>query len=214
MDLPGAGARRAIGEGARLAVAALEELGERADAERCRYADHERHGDATCHRNKVTLGVVGQILEEALVHGERRVGGHQEGVAVRRGTRRACGTGVAAAAGHVLHDELLPENLAERLRENARVKVCAAARAARHDQLDWPRWPLRAGGAGGEQQQESANLSHRAGRSYHVSFCTEARPSPRPATSAQSFSLTSATAPRSTRPWAMQRRSRSSTACS
>ena len=109
---------------------------------------------------------------------------------------------------------LLPENLAERLRENARVKVCAAAGAARHDQLDWPRWPLRAGGAGGEKQQESANLSHRAARSYHVSFCTEARPSPRPATSAQSFSLTSATAPRSTRPWATQRRSRSSIACS
>ena len=98
---------------------------------------HREAGDeiADARDRHEAVGVV-RRLAHVRQHGERRVGAHQEGVAVAGRLRGRLGADHAAGAGAVLDDELLPERLAELLRPGPADQVAAAARRVRNDELD------------------------------------------------------------------------------
>ena len=113
---------------------------------------HEGHRRGQRDRREVLAGIVGQLLVERGVGGQRAGRRHEQRVAVGRRLRRRGRRDHGAAAGAVLDDDRLAEPLLElRLELRARQDVHGAAGAERQDQRDRPGWIVV--GAGGESLQ-------------------------------------------------------------
>ena len=87
--------------------------------------EHAHREDAARHGSEIAL--VARARVERGIDGDRRVRAHEEGVAVARRARHGLRADRAACAGAILHDELLAQRIGERLREEPREGVCAAA---------------------------------------------------------------------------------------
>jgi hypothetical protein len=129
-----AGARGAESDPPGRAPAERDQVRDGAHRERRVHDEHQRPDHAARHRREVALGVVWQALEEARIDGQRRIRRDEERIAVGRRLRRRGGADVAARARPVVHDELLLERFAERLRKDARIEVGPAARRRGHDE--------------------------------------------------------------------------------
>jgi hypothetical protein len=80
------------------------------------------------HRDEIALRVVRQLRVEVRVDGERRVGGHQDGVTVRRRLRHRVGGEDGVRARPVLDHHRLSPHRGELVGELPRHDVDAAAR--------------------------------------------------------------------------------------
>ncbi len=131
-------AGRAVVELAGLGARERHQLGDRGRRRRRRHDQHHRHQPDQADRREVLARVVGDVLEQDGIGGER--GG---------GDQRACGHPPARARGHaeadhagaagpVVHHHLLAELLAQPRPEDARGDVGDAARRVGHDQPDRP----------------------------------------------------------------------------
>ena len=87
---------------------------------------------------EITFGVVGEFAEKRLVDRENCLTGYQQGVAVggRGGDMR--GSDIAARAGPVLNDPLMPGLGGQRIGERARHHVCRATGSEGDDHSDGP----------------------------------------------------------------------------
>jgi hypothetical protein len=112
--------------------------------------------------------VVGQLVEDVRVHGQRAdVAEHQRVLVVGAGH---LGHGdVAGAAGLVLDVDGLAQRLGQLGRDGARDDLAAAARRERHEQADGTAGPggVREAGqrqaGGGQQQQAAERVGHGGG---------------------------------------------------
>jgi hypothetical protein len=144
-----------------------DQLGEGSDGQAGTAEDHVRGDGGHARRGEVAVGV------PAGIGAQRRVGAviagilQQQGVAVGAGAGGGHDADIAVAAGAVLDDDALAEQLAQRLLEQARGEVGAAAGRVGDDQRDRAGGPAglgpRTGGCeqgGGEQggggEQEAA----------------------------------------------------------
>jgi len=100
---------------------------------------HRGAGGDRADRRELLGRVVAQIGIEARVDADRAGEREQHGVAVGCAARGLARADIAAGAGPVLHQDLLPKRLAHALADQARHDVVAAARRERHHQRDRPR---------------------------------------------------------------------------
>jgi hypothetical protein len=106
------------------------------------------------HADEILQRVVAGLLDVGQ-HGELADEAEQQGVAVRRRLRHEGGADGASRPGTVLHDELLPEPLAELLGDVPSHVVVAASGRCRHDDPHGlRRVGLRCGIAGAQRKAE------------------------------------------------------------
>ena len=114
--------------------------------------DELRHADDEAHGGEIVLDVEVELVEQRTdgVRGE----GEEEGIAVGDGFRGRLGAERAARATAVLDHHLVSERFRQRLLQDARDDVGAAARRIRHDEAHGLDRPLLAPGADGYEQAE------------------------------------------------------------
>ena len=128
------GARRGVGELARLLLGERDQLGQRVRRQAGMRHDHQRHQEDVGDRQEVGERLVRQVGIEAGIDAERAAGDHHERVAIGRGRLAVLRGGDAAAAGLVLDDDLLLPHLAELLGHQAREDVRRLSRREGHDE--------------------------------------------------------------------------------
>lgn len=138
--LRGADADRAVVQLARMTLGIIDQLGQGFWRQLRIDHDHIGHGREQPDRREILQRIVGQLLVERLVRGQRAGGAHQQGVAVRGGVRGRRGADIAAGAGAVVDHEGLSERGRHAVEQDARDHVAGAAAGKRHEHLD------RAGG--------------------------------------------------------------------
>src|SRR5262245_51661809 len=129
-----AGAGGAERHGPGIAFPERDEIGQRFRGDRRVNADDHRAEHAARHGNEVALGTVRQVRVQAGIDGDRWVRGEEKGVAVGRRSRDRLRADVAAGAGLVVDDERLFKRVAQRLREEAGVKIGSPAGRRGHDE--------------------------------------------------------------------------------
>ena len=99
--------------------------------------DHEgvRRRRKLAHRDKILVGIVGQLFVEPVIH-RIGVGGEQDGVAVRFGMRHVFHADIAAGAAAIVDDEGLAGRLLERRGDEAADDVGRAARRIGDHEFD------------------------------------------------------------------------------
>ena len=102
----------------------------RVDDQRERHAGHQRDRREILHR------IVGQMVVERLVDGERGRGRQQQRVAVGRGPRHLLGAEGGAGARLVLDDDGAGKPGLQLIGDHAAEQIGGAARRIRHDQFD------------------------------------------------------------------------------
>jgi hypothetical protein len=119
--------------------------------------DHDR-SEARYDRDgrEIPHPLVGQLLGDRGMHdaGGRMI---EQRVSVRLCFHHGVGRDGAAGAALVLHEDLLAEHAAERLRYHARGRVDPAARGKRNDELDRPRWKFGLRAAGRREQRDGGD---------------------------------------------------------
>src|SRR6516225_7737855 len=106
---------------------------------------HQSEAANARNRHKVLDGVVVDILVYEWVSGKRRVGSHQQRVAVRwlmmdvKRCQRSVGTGT------IFDNDRLPEHWAELVGNDAADRVAGAARTKDGNKRNWPRWIIVGG---------------------------------------------------------------------
>ena len=119
---------------------------------------HVRHRHHLRHRRQIAQHVIGQVLVDEVIDGDR-AGAEQQRVAVGRRAHHRIDAERVARAAAVLDVELLAQDLAEVQREHARRRVGGAARRGRHQNLDRFCRPgrLRLRGGCGQEAGRQAN---------------------------------------------------------
>ncbi len=138
----------------------LEQIVQRAHRRCLGHDQHVGERDHVRQRHEV-LGPVGQLLVGRVVDGVGARVAHQHRIAVRLRACHLAGTDGAARARLVVHDDGLPQPLAQLERQQPRGNVGGAPGRARHDQGDGPRGPgigcngCRGAQPGGSGQREA-----------------------------------------------------------
>ena len=140
---------------------------ERIDRQVLLHDDDVRHAAEHGDRHEV-LGLVGELLVEALVDRERPGRRDEQRMAVGLGLRREIGADVAAGAGLLLDDDRLAPFRLQLVGGDARQHVVDAAGRERHDELDGlaGKAALRAGRGGSASRAAASTMPGAASRCF------------------------------------------------
>ncbi len=133
----GAGSGARIVQRARLLLRARDQLLQGAHAHVRSHREDVGEKADLGHRLEVPDRVVGDLVVEAGIDGER-IGRQQQRVAVGAGARDEGEADIAAGAAAVLDHDRLPQRVAQRLLDDARDDVVGSSRRKRHDQRHRP----------------------------------------------------------------------------
>ena len=103
------------------------------------HGERERDVAQPGDRLEISDRIVGELLEQVLVGGMRRVAGDEHGMPVGRSARHVRRRGLAAGARDVLDDDRPALRGIELLAQDARKRIGRAAGGERDDELDRPR---------------------------------------------------------------------------
>ena len=134
-EVEGADARGAVADRARLFPRALDQIADRGDGKILVDDQHGGTGRDLHDRREVAQHVIGDVLLDVRVDGDRRRCAEQRG-AIGRRFRGLAGADRAAGAADVLNDDRGLQLLLKRLAEDAGDRVGAAAGRERNDQPD------------------------------------------------------------------------------
>ena len=130
---------RGVAQRAGLGLGQRRKLGERVHVER-RVHHHDLGGEERIgDRREILRRVVGDLLEEELVIGERLGRQDADRIAVVRRIGAGAAADIHGAAGTVLHHDRLAPALADLIAEHAHEHVAGAAGAGRGQRPDRPR---------------------------------------------------------------------------
>ena len=131
-----AGIARAVIELAGIRARIGDELLQRARRNARMHHDEERVVAHQRHRCEIGKRIVGRVLAQVRHRGERAVGAKDQRVSVGRRSRHLRRGDRAVRARLVLHDDRLPERLAERLRQDAHHDIGRGPGAEGHEHAD------------------------------------------------------------------------------